>query len=51
MHLDPPTSLSDIKSSGLFDDWALVRQGRLSTMAVPAKFMEWLRKRYPGVRI
>jgi predicted RNA-binding protein with PUA-like domain len=51
MHLDPPTPLADIKTSGLFDGWALVRQGRLSTMAVPDEFMEWLRKRYPGVRI
>jgi predicted RNA-binding protein with PUA-like domain len=51
MHLEPPTPLADIKSSGLFDDWALVRQGRLSTMEVPAKFIDWLRKRYPGRRI
>jgi hypothetical protein len=27
----------------LFDDWALVRQGRLSTMAAPDEFIEWLR--------
>ena len=33
--LEPPTSLSEIKQSKLFDDWALVRQGRLSTMAAP----------------
>src|SRR5215471_4425798 len=25
--LDPPTSLAEIKQSGMFDDWALVRQG------------------------
>ena len=25
----------------MFDDWALVRQGRLSTMEVPEKFFEW----------
>jgi len=30
--LDPATPLSEIKQSGKFDDWALVRQGRLSTM-------------------
>ena len=50
-NLDPPTSLGEIKESGLFDDWALVRQGRLSTMPVPSEFVSWLRKRYPGVRI
>jgi len=49
--LDPATPLSEIKQSGKFDDWALVRQGRLSTMQAPAKFVEWMRKRYPGVKI
>ena len=49
--LDPPTSLHEIKQSGKFDDWALVRQGRLSTMAAPEKFVEWIRARYPGVKI
>lgn len=46
--LDPPTSLAEIKQSKKFDDWALVRQGRLSTMAAPNKFVEWMRGRYPG---
>src|SRR5712692_7333613 len=36
--LDPPTTLAEIKGSKQFDDWALVRQGRLSTMAAPGKF-------------
>src|SRR5439155_10147716 len=27
--LDPPTTLAEIKQSGKFEDWALVRQGRL----------------------
>jgi predicted RNA-binding protein with PUA-like domain len=49
--LDPPTSLHEIKQSNKFDDWALVRQGRLSTMAAPEKFVEWMRARYPGVKI
>lgn len=49
--LDPPTLLSDIKSSKLFDDWALVRQGRLSTMSAPDKFVDWMRERYPKARI
>ena len=44
--LDPPTSLAEIKESKEFDDWALVRQGRLSTMAVPENFVTWLRARY-----
>jgi hypothetical protein len=51
MHLEPPTPLADIKASGRFDDWALVRQGRLSTMTAPREFVEWLRKRYPRLRI
>ena len=42
--IDPAITLAEIKQSQLFDDWALVRQGRLSTMAVPDKFIEWLRK-------
>ena len=49
--VDPPVTLHEIKSSGLFADWALVRQGRLSTMAVPASFVDWLRSRYPKLRI
>ena len=40
-----PVTLAEIKQSKLFDDWALVRQGRLSTMAAPDKFVEWLRKK------
>ncbi len=34
-------TLREIKESGLFDDWALVRQGRLSTMPVPREFETW----------
>lgn len=49
--LDPPTRLAEIKASKLFDDWALVRQGRLSTMLAPEKFVEWMQKRYPKARI
>jgi predicted RNA-binding protein with PUA-like domain len=45
--LEPPTSLAEIKQSKKFEDWALVRQGRLSTMAAPQKFVEWMRTRYP----
>ena len=49
--LDPPTSLAEIKQSGRFNDWALVRQGRLSTMAAPQEFVEWMRGRYKAARI
>ena len=49
--LDPPTLLSEIKSSKLFEDWALVRQGRLSTMSAPDTFVDWMRERYPKARI
>ncbi len=46
--LDPPTTLHEVKASGLFGDFALVRQSRLSTMAVPETFLDWLERRYPG---
>jgi predicted RNA-binding protein with PUA-like domain len=49
--LEPPATLAEIKQSKKFDDWALVRQGRLSTMAAPAKFVEWMRARYPKASI
>lgn len=49
--LNPPTTLAEIKQSGKFDDWALVRIGRLSTMPAPDKFVEWMRKRYPDAKI
>jgi len=49
--LEKPVSLAEIKQSKQFDDWALVRQGRLSTMAVPAKFVAWVRKHNPGTDI
>ena len=48
MHLDPPVTLREIKSTARFEDWALVKQGRLSTMAVPQEFVNWMRERYPG---
>jgi predicted RNA-binding protein with PUA-like domain len=45
--LEPPTSLKEVKESGKFNDLLLVRNGRLSTMAIPDHFIVWLRKRYP----
>ena len=38
-----PVTLAEIKGTGQFDEWALVRQSRLSTMAVPEGFVAWLR--------
>ena len=46
-HLEPPVTLAEIKQSHKFDDWSLVRQGRLSTMTAPEKFVAWMRDRYP----
>ena len=49
--IDPPVTLREIKESKLFDDWSLVRQSRLSTMAAPAAFAEWMRKKFPKAKI
>ena len=35
----------------VYADMKLVRQGRLSTMPAPDKFVEWMRARYPGKKI
>ncbi|HZU66554.1 MAG TPA: EVE domain-containing protein [Ktedonobacteraceae bacterium] len=40
-----PVTLKEIKESHKFDDWSLVRQGRLSTMAVPENVVAWLKER------
>lgn len=40
-----PVTLHEIKESHLFDDWALVRQGRLSTMSVPENVVAWLKEK------
>lgn len=42
--ISPPVTLKEIKQSGLFEDFRLVYQSRLSTMEVPENFLEWLRK-------
>ena len=49
--LDPPITLAEIKQTHKFDDWALIRQGRLSTMAAPDQFAAWMRERYPKTKI
>jgi predicted RNA-binding protein with PUA-like domain len=36
--------LKEAKECGKFDDFALVRQSRLSVMLVPKEFVEWLKK-------
>lgn len=49
--LEPPTTLAEIKQSQKFSEWALVRQGRLSTMSAPDSFVTWMRARYPKAKI
>ena len=49
--IEPPVSLKEIKDSGLFEDWALVRQSRLSTMHAPADFVAWIKSKRPKARI
>lgn len=44
-HAKRRVTLREIKESHKFDNWALVRQGRLSTMAAPIEFWEWLQKK------
>lgn len=48
--LAKPVSLTQIKESGLFQDFALVRQSRLSTMAAPQAFVAWLKKQAKDFR-
>jgi predicted RNA-binding protein with PUA-like domain len=43
-HAKKPVTLKEIKESHKFDDFALVRMGRLSTMPAPAAFWTWLQK-------
>jgi predicted RNA-binding protein with PUA-like domain len=49
--IDPPVTLREIKESGEFDDWSLVRQSRLSTMAVPEEFVRWMRSKRPECKL
>ncbi len=49
--LEPPTLLAEIKTSQLFDQWALVKQSRLSTMTAPQEFVKWMRGKYPAAKI
>ncbi|GIU76909.1 MAG: ubiquinol-cytochrome c reductase [Bryobacteraceae bacterium] len=49
--IEPPVTLREIKADGRFSGWALVRQGRLSTMDVPEEFLAWMRQRYPSLKL
>ncbi len=40
-----PVTLTEVKESGLFPDFLLVRNSRLSTMEVPKEFVAWLKKK------
>lgn len=42
--LDTPITLREVKETGRFDEWALVRQSRLSTMPIPDDVVAWLRE-------
>ncbi len=42
---EQPITLQEIKATHKFDDWSLIRQGRLSTMDVPTSFIEWLKEK------
>jgi predicted RNA-binding protein with PUA-like domain len=42
-------NLKMVKECGLFDDWFLVRQSRLSVMPVPDAFLDWLESK--GVKV
>jgi predicted RNA-binding protein with PUA-like domain len=46
-----PTTLTEIKATQRFNDWSLVRQSRLSTMAAPEDFVDWMRLRFPKSKI
>lgn len=48
--LSEPVGLKAVKESGLFNDFALVRQSRLSTMEAPAAFAAWLKKQRPELK-
>jgi predicted RNA-binding protein with PUA-like domain len=48
--LNSPVTLKEIKETGRFAEFALVRQGRLSAMAVPAEFVQWLKSLKRGFK-
>jgi predicted RNA-binding protein with PUA-like domain len=48
--LAEPVTLPFIKQTGLFPDLLLVRNSRLSTMALPKEFIDWLKKQRKDFR-
>ncbi|HEY8601722.1 MAG TPA: EVE domain-containing protein [Thermomicrobiales bacterium] len=44
--VEPTVTLRQVKASGKFADFNLVRHSRLSTMTVPPAFIDWLRAEY-----
>lgn len=48
--LAEPVSLKQVKESGKFAEFALVRQTRLSTMEAPVSFATWLKKQRPELK-
>jgi predicted RNA-binding protein with PUA-like domain len=49
--VDPPVTLAAIKASGLFSQWSLIRNSRLSTMPAPPEFVEWVRASHPRLKL
>jgi predicted RNA-binding protein with PUA-like domain len=45
--IDPPVTLAEVKASKKFEQFALVRQSRLSTMQVPEDFVAWVQAKHP----
>ncbi|MDX2269579.1 MAG: EVE domain-containing protein [Bryobacter sp.] len=48
--LTTPVTLKEVKETQQFNNFALVRQGRLSTMEVPLEFIQWLKAKKCGFR-
>ena len=44
--VDPSVTLRQVKESGKFAEFNLVRHSRLSTMAAPQAFIDWLRSEH-----
>jgi predicted RNA-binding protein with PUA-like domain len=49
--IEPPVTLKEIKESGEFATWALVKQSRLSTMTAPDEFVRWMKEKRPHSKI
>ena len=42
---DKQVTLAEIKGTGMFNDFLLIRNGRLSTMPCPYNFIQWLQEK------